>query len=461
MVSGKIKYGESHTSVQTTNREQNYLLMNVNLDSIAPIGSALRSIDSLVDMLDTKEIEKSYDLKASQGTEPIHPKTFIKLALWAIHNCRFSLRKMEEDTENNLSYKWLTGGMVIDHSTIGKFFSVHPVPLADLLAQVVLIGVEKELVNFDLLGVDTVKIRANASYKQFRNQDGINREKIKIRERIKNILENASKEQAVIEQKELEILAMREMRLEEAQMELSKREKEREKEGLKINMTDFDCQMVQQGNGEKNPGYPITVAVDSQSDFITGLKIDEYGNDARNLFPTLEESENNGGKQHEQIVADPGFASMENLERLEAEGRNALIPDKRMDVEKRDVTAKGEYDRSKFKYMEGTDRYRCPEGRMLEKKAEVEQSGRMYNRYSNSQACSDCTKTRECTDGAFRTIKKRAHMAECPFGQIKHNLKYRIFMRRGQEKIRMEMSLLCMLHDLLKIGQVEYGYMTG
>jgi hypothetical protein len=29
----------------------------------------------------------------------------VKVALLALHNCRFSLRKMEEDTIHNLAYK--------------------------------------------------------------------------------------------------------------------------------------------------------------------------------------------------------------------------------------------------------------------------------------------------------------------------------------------------------------------
>ena len=46
----------------------------------------------------------------------------------------------------------------------------------------------------------------------------------------------------------------------------------------------------------------------------------------------------------------------------------------------------------------------------------------------------------------------RAHCAESPYGQIKHNLKFRIFMRRGREKVRMEMAFFFMLHNILKIG---------
>jgi IS5 family transposase len=251
-------------------------------------------------------------------------------------------------------------------------------------------------------------------------------------------------------------------------------------------MTDFDCQLVQQGNGETNSGYPVTATIDGKTDFITGFKMDELGNDAKNLFSTIAESEKNCGETHEVTVADSGFASMENLERLEEEGRKALIPDRRLEVEKHGETAKGRYDRSQFKYNDVTDRYRCPEGAWLENIGKVEQNGRTYNKYGNRNACMECSRRALCTKSKNRIIsrdvsewlkekmrkelakpmnekiyKKRAHMAESPFGQMKHNLKYRIFMRRGKEKVSMEMSLLCMLHNLLKIAQVEFGYMTG
>jgi transposase len=456
--------------------------MNVNLDSVAPIGSALRSIDSLVDELDTSDLEKGYDFKTSQGNTPIHPKTLIKVALWAMHNCRFSLRKMEDDTVNNLGYKWLTGGMTIDHSTIGKFLASNPVDLAELLTQVVQIGVEENLVDFDLLGLDTVKIRANASYKQFRDKAGIRKEKKKIKAKIEKILRDAAKDKD--SSAELETLKFRHKRLEAARMKLAEREKDRKIKGLRINVTDSDCQMVKQGNGERNSGYPVTVAVDSKKDFITGVKMDEYGNDSRNLFPALEESEANCGQKHGKIVADPGFGSIENLEKLKKEGRDALIPDRRMEAEKQGEVAKGEYDRSKFKYLKSTDRYRCPKGKLLENADTVELNGRRYHKYTNREACLSCPCVGKCTKSQFRTIsrdakeelreemrkkldrqketyKKRAHMTESPFGQMKHNLKFRIFMRRGLEKARMEVSMLCILHNLLKIAVPRFGYMTG
>ena len=97
-------------SFSVPNRKQKLLLTEIDLESIAPVGSALRYIDELVEMLDTSAIEVTYDLESEQGRNPIHPKTFIKVGLYALHNCRFSLRKMQEDIENHLGYKWLTSG---------------------------------------------------------------------------------------------------------------------------------------------------------------------------------------------------------------------------------------------------------------------------------------------------------------------------------------------------------------
>ena len=54
--------------------------------------------------------------------------------------------------------------------------------------------------------------------------------------------------------------------------------------------------------------------------------------------------------------------------------------------------------------------------------------------------------------------KQRAHSIESPFGHIKHNLKYRIFLRRTWEKVKMEILLLSMLHNMLKIKpRLAYG----
>ena len=118
-------------------RNQLILMAHIDLNSVAPIGSAVRTIDEFIKNLDTSAIEKEYALDSLTGRYPIHPKTILKVSLFAIHNCRFSLRKMEDDTEWNLAYRWLTGNLIIDHSTIGKFLIKNREYVEDLFTQVV------------------------------------------------------------------------------------------------------------------------------------------------------------------------------------------------------------------------------------------------------------------------------------------------------------------------------------
>jgi transposase len=468
-------------------RSQRILLTEVDLDAVAPPGSAVRIIDELVDSLDTSAIEAHYDVASEMGRPPFHPKTLVKVALLALHSCRFSLRKMEQDTVNNLAYRWLTGDMAVDHSTMGYFLVRFRAEIVELFEQVVEICKEQGLVEFDLLAIDSVKLRASANYKQSKTLEGLKKEENKIRARLEEILDTAGDPQGA-EADERRALERRVEKVREARKILRDRvkekgqgasEKERKEllEKEKVNVTDPDAHVMRQANGEKNPAYSITTTTDVANDIVTHLQVNEGDNDPAALGEAIEGSRQKTGEKHEEVEADAGFASMENYERLEVEGQEALIPDRRMEVEEHGTTAKGDYDRSKFKYRERSDSYRCPAGWILRKTGTVEISGRLYDRYENAKACSVCTHRGKCTRGSHRTIfrdqneevrermrrklegkrarrryDKRAHAAESPYGNVKWNLKFRVVMRRGREKVLMEAALLFMLHDMFKLA---------
>jgi len=449
------------------------------------VGSPLRTIDELVESLDTCGIEKVYDFDSAQGQNPFHPKTFIKVALYAIHSCRFSLRKMQEDTTNHLGYKWLTGDRSIDHSTIGYFLARFHHQVVELFCQVVQICKEKGLIEFDLLAIDSVKMRANASYRQSKNLEGIEKEEQKIRRRLGELLRGVDKGR---DTEEREALEYRQERLVEAKAILEKRvaeeaagksEKEAEKiaKQEKINITDSDAAIMEQANGERNPAYSVTTCTDVGGDIITHFQVNEQDNDTAALLAAVEGSRESSEERHAEVEADSGFASKENYEKLEQDKQEALIPDRRLEAEQRNETAKGEYDRSKFVYDEKTDSYICPWGMVLEKVGEVLINGRKHFRYASAEACGGCEFRGRCTKGNQRMIFRdqneevqermrerlgkeenrarynmRGHAAESPFGNAKRNLKFTFVMRRGSEKVMMEMALLFMLHNMMKIS---------
>ena len=480
------------------NRKQLLMFHEIDLNSIASAGSTIHTIDTIVDDLDTSKYEEAYDLESAQGANPIHPKTIIKVCLYAIHNNRFSTRKMEYDAGHHLGYMYLTGARCIDHSTIGNFLVRFRQEIVELFTQTVLVCTEQELVDFKVLGTDSVKawlssakLRANASHKRQKNKKGLEKAGRKIRERVQELLEKVEGEEAAGEKaRELKQLEGTLARIEEAKGILGERLKELSKgKGIKeveelerkttVNITDPDAHIMQQANGEKNPSYSVTTTGDSRNDSITHFQINETDNDAKALIPAMEGSEKNTGGHHEVNVADAGFSSIENLEGLEEKGIYALIPDKRLEVEKLKKTAKGGYDRSEFTFDEQADRYRCPERNILAWCGKVLSNGRPAKRYANPGACRQCLNREQCTKGKHRVIirdeqeglkermrekfqqelnretyKLRSHTVEAPYGCMKRNWKFTTIMRRGAAKAAMEMALVFSLHNILKLGAV-------
>lgn len=468
------------------NRAQGLLLTQVSLDSIAPVGSALRCLDELVEKLDTREIEGHYDLDSPQGQNPFHPKTLLKVALFALHTGRFSLRKMEEDTDKHLGYKWLTGDERVDHSTMGYFLSRFRTQIVALFAQVVRLCVEEELVDFEVLAIDSVKLRANASYRQSRDQAGLDKESAKLQARLEQLLAGVDGGAAELEAAERRRLEKRIAKLEQAKQTLQQRLQAQQPNAhgteQRINLTDGDARIMVQANGERNAAYSVSTTTDAKRDIITHFQVNEADDDTRALLGGIEGSRLGSGRPHGVVVADAGFGSLANLEALEAGGQQALIPDRRLKGEARETGCKGAYDRSKFVYCPADDTYRCPAGATLAKVGEGRQRGRPHGRYANRRACHRCTSRTACTKGRFRevwrdqaeglreqmrlalsdaegkrTYGRRAHAAESPYGHAKRNLRFTSLLRRGVEKVRMEVALLFMLHNLLRLGALPAG----
>ncbi len=468
------------------NRDQLIMLKTVDLRSAAPVGSVVHTIDRIVDSLDTTRFEETYDLESEQGQNPIHPRTLIKVCLYALHNCRFSTRKMEEDTIHNLGYMFLTGERSIDHTTFSKFLTRFKEEILDLFSQIVMFCAEEGLVDFDVLAIDSVKIRANASYKQAKNKKALKKEEAKIRARLDELISKVDKSEE--ESQEYRRLRKRLKRVDRAarilkerlaSISAGRRSEARIEEKLKVNVTDPDAHIMEYANGGKNPSYSVTTTTDTNSDIITHFQVNLQDDDAEALIPAIEGSQEKTGQAHNVNVADASFCSLSNLEELEGRELNALIPDRRLEVERLGLTAKGDYDRSKFEYDAVDDRYKCPQGQYLVFVGKTEANGRSAQRYANSPVCAECQVKAECTRGVYRTVTRddkeavrermreklslkenreiynlRAHAAEAPYGCIKWNWKVISMMRRGIGKVGMEFALIFSLHNLLKLGAV-------
>jgi len=183
----------------------------------------------------------------------------------------------------------------------------------------------------------------------------------------------------------------------------------------------------------------------------------------------------NTNETPEQILADSGYASYENLKYLKDKNIEGYIPDQMLQSISKGRLKNAEFHRSKFQYDSKKDCYICPMGNKLEYRSVIRLKNvpcKMYRCFS----CDQCSRKSECTRGEYRNIlrnpqenmvkemqerlsceygkslySRRKQIVESVFGDIKHNKKIREFLLRGVKKTHGEFMLICVGKNLRKI----------
>ena len=231
--------------------------------------------------------------------------------------------------------------------------------------------------------------------------------------------------------------------------------------------------------------YNGQIAVDADEGVIVAATLSDHPNDMQELVPTIEAvAEVTGGQQFNQITADAGYFSADNVRATEAHHIDAYIaagPDQWRKTSGQTLFGKGQ-----FTYDAEADAYHCPNEQTLPwHRVRTEPVGgdavRTVHVYQGDRAtCGTCPLKNQCltpkqsvkvimrgTDDAIRDAMKakihteegdaiyrtRKGQVEPAFGIIKETLGFRQFSLRGQRKVHGEWALVCMTYNLRKIGQ--------
>ena len=138
----------------------------------------------------------------------------------------------------------------------------------------------------------------------------------------------------------------------------------------------------------------------------------------------VEVIEEQSGQRPDELLADSGYCSEENLKALDAEDR----PEQK-------IIGYVATERQKH------DEYKepCPRGPLPQDATRVDRMRRKLK-----------TKAGKAVYAARKAI------VEPVFGQIKHARGFRQFLLRGLEKVRGEWSLVCLTHNILKLYRLCY-----
>ena len=145
----------------------------------------------LVERVDISRIEARIQAKDPRGTTPYDPRMMTALLVYAYAVGVFSSRRIERATYEDVAFRILTGDQQPDHDTIATFRRENLAEFRDLFVQVLRLAATMGLVSFGVLGLDGVKILANASKHQAMSYDRMKKDVERLTKEIEQLLARA------------------------------------------------------------------------------------------------------------------------------------------------------------------------------------------------------------------------------------------------------------------------------
>jgi len=246
------------------------------------------------------------------------------------------------------------------------------------------------------IAFDGTKLKANASVRQTRDRDGLEKEIERIKEQMRQMIQSSAKIDALEDQKYpegdgsevAEELRRKEYRLKKLQEAMEGLEREKLK---KINVTDPESRLMKDSRKVIRPSYNGQIAVDEKEQVIVAADVSQNTTDhASELRPLVEQVERNLGALPKEGSADAGYSSYDNLEYAEVKGLDIYMPDNFLEsLDKKEENEK-RYHKSNFLYGEMRDTYICPEGKELKRWAEQKREGKPSLLLYRGESCREC-----------------------------------------------------------------------
>ncbi|MCK5591003.1 MAG: IS1182 family transposase [Candidatus Pacebacteria bacterium] len=430
-----------------------------------------RIIDTIVESLNLNTMINHY---SDEGNEAYDPKMMTKVLFYSYQQGIFSGRKMQAGLKVRADFIYLSGGQVPDFRTLNLFRIRHKKVLIDIFAQIVILCDRLDMVDFKNLAVDGQKIQANASFKKNYNRDRLEKALKRVKNGITKLLDKEINDSFTQEIKKVRI-----SRLEKKKDELKKLQKELESildEKASINQTDKDAKIMKHKDRRIVPSYNHQSAVDEKCGITVTVQTTQSNDNSADLFSILDQSIENSGKKHENILADCGFADYESLEKMETQrDEKFYVPDKLFDCSKKSPDEDGKIRSDQFELREDGNYY-CPNGKVMEEK----QLNTFKDSHSTTiyecKGCIDCPLKKRCTKGKARTITidsredyrrqmrerlksdqgreiymKRQYIVEVGHGNDQKNKGWKQHYLRGLTKASLEFLLMRIGSNLGKI----------
>jgi transposase len=397
--------------------------------------------NTVVEALDLSAIVNCYS--EERGYPPYDPVMMTALLLYGYSQGIYPSRRIAKACRERVDFLAITAMQTPDFRTINDFRTRHLGALQGLFVQVLRLCQEAGLVKLGHVALDGSKVKANASKHKAMSYGRMKKsepeleaivggwfkqaEASDLRDDQERGAENSGEELPEWvrnKQQRLEKIRQARARLEaEAKAQAagkksggpgrpSKNEPGTPKDAAQTNFTDPESRIMKSHDGFIQ-AYNVQAAVDADSQVIVAQGVTNNASDSHQLAPMVAQIKQNTGRQARELSGDAGYCSEDNLKELKRRHIKGYI-------------ATG---RQKHGQAAATG----------ERKAKL-----------GTYAYAMWQKLRR---GGHRSrYRLRKQTVEPVFGQIKQARGFRQFLLRGIGKVCAEWSLMCTVHNLLKLA---------
>ena len=318
--------------LRTVDRQQ--VIPSMPLEDLLATDHQARLVWDFCNSLDLSPLyEKVRSRVGGPGHPAIDPLICVALWLYATLEGVGSARALARLCSEHHAFRWLAGGVSVNHHTLADFRVAHLEFLDGLLTRSVAVLREQDLVDLNRVAIDGVRVRACAGAASFRRRQTLEEHLAEAKEqvaRLKRELDDdpaaASRQQAAAKER---AARERRERLEEAlkrMPEMEAKKKPDEKHKARASTTDPQATVMKMADGGYRPAYNVQFAACTDGQAVVGVSVVTTGSDMGLISPMLDQVEARTGERPKEALADGGFAKHEDMERAEARGTTVYVP---------------------------------------------------------------------------------------------------------------------------------------
>jgi len=462
----------------------NARFVNVDHDTLLLLPPDMREwvpenhlVHFVIDAVGQLEVRAAKVNERGSGDEQYPPQMMLGLLIYCYASGVFSSRAIEAMTYDSVAVRYLCGDTHADHDTICAFRRENRGLLSSAFAQVLELAARCKVQRIGnvAVAIDGTKVLANASRHAAVSYERAGQQMRQLELEIEELIakaENADsrplddglsipqeiqrrqerRAKLAAARAEMEARAYARAQAERSEYEAKKAEREAQRAAGKkprgkeptepdttpgpkdqVNFTDAESRIMPSGGkGRFEQAYNAQAAVEVDSRLIVGQRVSNAPNDKEQLVPTFDSIAEEVGAVTEVLI-DSGFLSEEAVGGIEKDRRGeptgtTVLAASGREKHGRTVTQ-----------LEKQDDPPEPEG-------EVSFTERMAHRVA--------------TKAGRGRYKLRQQTVEPVFGIIKEAMGFRRFSLRGEAKVALEWTLVCLAYNVRRLYCVGRGGQT-